>query len=128
MAAICANRTVLGRVGRTLSGKMAAACTLRSSGSRRTSFPNTKIDGVTSRRRAVSIGQTQTRKRVAGMPAYETVGVSVSSLWIRCQFRIAVFPTGVGSGGAIALTICRMSTTPAILPSSSMTARLSSPD
>ena len=91
-------------------------------------IPEHKIDAVTGRRRAVSIGQTQTIDRVVGILAYKTVGVSVSSLWIRCRFRIAVFPTGVGSGGAIALTICRMSTTPAILPSSSMTARLSSPD
>jgi hypothetical protein len=91
-------------------------------------FPKHKLDAVAGRRRAVSTGHTQTIKRVVGILPYKTVGVRVSSLWIRRRFRIAVFPTGVGSGGAIALTICRMSTTPAILPSSSMTPKLSSPD
>jgi hypothetical protein len=91
-------------------------------------FPEHKLDAFTGRRRAVSTGQTQTIKRVVGILASKTVGVSVSSLWIRCRLRIVVFPSGVGSGGAIALTICRMSTTPAILPSSLMTPRLSSPD
>ena len=46
----------------------------------------------------------------------------------RCRFGAAGLATGVGSGGASALTICRMSTTPTILPSSPMTPRRSSPD